>query len=243
MALESIFGTSPVMTTGNTQTGSQQAASALPAFAELKTVGANKELAVVNGGLINARTPDGVNIDGQVAIELGMAPTDEIDITIDTTDMQNDGIVSLFDAKDFHKNACDAHCPGTAQGSGTASSNLAIIYLNGNPECQEYSSLLNDLCNNVYKITSVRVTDETASGNAVMNIPIRVARRNLKGDMSRRGFNVGNHVNTSANINNIIDVTLMGFFSRLDGYTKWDLSLKKGRRYNFRFGVALQHQY
>jgi hypothetical protein len=190
--------------------------------------GPNKEEVIVNGPMVAGRTSENAPMTGSTYSHIGAEVEEFLTFFIDgrgaTAGTETRKVI--FDA--LQTTACRMSCSGAGAGAGV-DANLRV-YGENVTGCDSLVSITNILKTGLcYDILGGRVEDITGNGSADLNYTIMVHRYNANGAGGSKPLRLEGKTSPYQQNQAMVDFNIVGFNSRLDPQTGWEVPVKAGK--------------
>ncbi len=218
------------------------AAAMVPAIAQQGLKGVGKEEVIVNGPMLAGRTPDSVMMSGSTYSHPGVNVEEYITFYLDGTTSNATGTSAkrmIFDA--WQNNACRNICNSNSLNSVDAALRVYGETTNG---CDSLTALIRKLSSSLcYDVAAIRVEDITGGGSEDLDYSITIHRYNANGEGTSKVFRLGELTSATQFRGNLVEGSVSGSASRLDGDTAWEVPVKQGKKLKITLRFAKRYQY
>lgn len=220
------------------------AAAMVAGIAQQAIKGTGKEEVVVNGPMVAGKTPDSVPMMGSTYSHPGVNVEEYLTFYLDGTTSTNAGTVSkriIFDA--WQNNACRNVCSASNQSLNSVDASLRV-YGETTNGCDSLTAFTRKLTASMcYDIASIRVEDITGGGSEDLDYTINVHRFNANGEGTSKVFRLGELTSPNQYRGGLVEGSVTGSASRLDGDTAWEMPVKAGKKLKITLRIAKRYQY
>lgn len=218
------------------------AAAMVPGIAQQAIRGTNKDEVVVNGPMSAGKTPDSVPMSGSTFSHSGVNVEEYLTFYLDGTTSTNPGSSIrkiMFDA--WQNNACRNTCSSNSQ---NLVDNSLRVYGEQSNGCDSLTAFIRKLQASLcYDVASIRVEDITGGDSADLDYAITIHRYNANGEGTSKVFRLGELTSPNQFRAGLVEGSVTGSASRLDGDTAWEVPVKAGKKLKVTLRFAKRYQY